>query len=201
MFIAMKKTKINLLSGKDEYLKIQKSLQIFHSAIVLYTFLFVAAVLVFVFIQYRQNQNIQDLIDQKRSLLLSLSNSKDQEAKLVFVAKKVKAYNQFLLDDAHFLPYYNLLISALKTSSESLGGTSSATLNAFSIDKDRTSTFTLSFSSVAEMLDSFRYIESTTFLKNFEQLSLSGLNLGANFSDNTLSFKGKFIKLANETTN
>ncbi len=197
----MKKGKINLLSGKDEYLKIQRSLRIFHSVTVIYTFLFATATLIFIFVLYRQSQSIQDLINQKQTLLLALNNSKDQGAKLVFVAKKVKAYNQFLLDDARFLPYYNLLIGALKNSSESSGGTASASLSSFSIDKNRTSTFTLSFSSVPDMLNSFQYIESPAFLQNFRQLSLSGLNLGANLSDNTLSFSGKFIKLNSETSN
>ncbi len=197
----MKKTKINLLTGRDEYYRVERSLQIFRSIIVVYTIFFVLAALIFTFIQYRQNQNIQELIDQKRILLLSLSNYKDQEAKLVFVAKKVKSYDQFILDDARFLPYYNLLISALQTTSESTGGSSSASLNTFSIDKNRACAFALSFGSVTEMIDSFRYVESEAFLKNFDQLSLNGLALGANLEDNTLTFSGKFKKLNNETAN
>ena len=197
----MKKTKINLLTSRDDYYRVERSLRIFRSIVAIYTIFFVLAAFVFIFIQYRQNQNIQGLIDQKRILLLSLTNYKDQEAKLVIVAKKVKSYNQFILDDARFLPYYNLLISALQTTSESSGGSPSASLSTFSIDKNRAFTFTLSFGSVAEMIDSFRYVESEVFLKNFDQLSLKGLALGTNLSDNTLTFSGKFKKINDETTN
>ncbi len=197
----MKKTRINLLTSRDDYLKIEKSLQLIRSIVVIYSSIFVAAALIFVFIQFQQNRHIQDLIDLKKNLLSSLSNYKDQEAKLVFVAKKVKSYNTFILDDARFLPYYNLLNSALQKTSGSVEGSSSASLSSFAIDKDRVVTFTLLFGTVQDMVDSFKYIETEGFLKNFTKLSLNGLTVGAGQTENSLSFSGKFKQIANETSN
>jgi hypothetical protein len=197
----MKKTTINLLASRDEYLKIERSLRILHIAVIVYCCLFIVGALSFTFLQYQQSRNIQNLIDQKTTLLASLSNYKDQEAQLVFVAKKVQSYNKFILDDARFLPYYNLLSSALKNTSESSGGTSSAILSSFKIDKVRAVSFTLIFGSVEEMVDSFRYVESEGFLNNFEQLSLNGLTVGAGQTENSLSFSGKFKEIADETSN
>lgn len=197
----MKKTKINLLTSRDDYFKIEKSLQLVRSIVAVYSVIFVVAALIFIFVQYKQSKNLQDLIDQKRILLSSISNYKDKEAKLVFVAKKVKSYNRFILDDARFLPYYNLLNSALKNTSGSTQASSSASLVSFAIDKNRVFSFTLIFGSVNEMVDSFKYIESEDFLKNFEQLSLNGLTVGSNKTENSLSFSGKFKKIADETSN
>lgn len=201
----MKKTKINLLSSRDDYYKIEKSLQLVRSITVVYSVIFVIAALIFIFIQYQQSRNLQSLIDQKKTLLLSLNNYKDQEAKVVFIAKKVKSYNQFILDDARFLPYYNLLNSALQKTSESKGASSSASLDSFAIDKDRVVSFTLLFGNVNDMVDSFRYIETEGFLKNFEQLTLNGLivdsNQTASQTENSLLFSGKFKPIANEASN
>lgn len=196
----MKKTRINLLTSREDYFRVERSIQLVRLIVVIYTFAFIIGVFIFVFLQYRQNKDLQDLIDQKRILLSSLNNYKDQEAKLVFVAKKVQSYDKFLLDDARFLPYYNLLNKTLKSTSETSVGSSSATLASFAIDKERVVTFELVFGGVTDMIDSFRYIESEDFLKNFDQLSLNGLTVGADQTENSLSFSGKFKEI-NEKTN
>lgn len=197
----MKKKAINLLTSRDEYIKIERSLRILRTVVVTYCCIFILGALTFTFLQYQQTSKIQDMIDQKANLLASLNNSKDQEAQLVFVAKKVKAYEKFILDDARFLPYYNLLNSALKNTSESSGGTSSATLASFALNKERAVSFTLMFASVADMIDSFRYVESEEFLSNFQELSLNGLTVGSKQAENSLSFSGKFKEIADETSN
>lgn len=197
----MKKAKINLLSSRDEYIRIERSLQILRAVVIVYCSFFIVAALSFIFLQYQQNKSIQDLIDQKTSFLTYLSSYKEQEAQLVFVAKKVKSYNEFIRDDARFLPYYSLLNSALKSGQESSVGTSSATLSSFAIDKDRIVTFTLLFISVEDMVNSFKYVESPDFLINFEQLSLKGLTVGTQQNENSLSFSGKFKKIQYETPN
>lgn len=201
----MKKTKINLLSNRDDYFKIERSLQLIRSIAVVYSVIFVIAALIFIFIQYQQNRDLQNLSDQKKTLLISLSNYKDQEAKVVIVAKKIKSYNQFILDDARFLPYYNLLNSALENSNLSKTASSTASLDSFAIDKNRVFSFTLLFGSVNEMIDSFRYIETEGFLKNFDQLTLNGLTVDSsqttNQTDNSLVFSGKFKQISNEASN
>ncbi len=197
----MKKTSINLLTSRDDYLKIERSLQLVRTIVVVFSVIFVVSALIFIFIQYQQNRNLQDLIDQKKTLLSSLSTYKDQEAKVVFVAKKIKSYNQFILDDARFLPYYNLLNSALENTRGSVIASSTASLDSFAIDKDRVVSFTLRFGNVNDMVDSFKYIETEGFLKNFEQLSLNGLSLDSKQTDNILSFSGKFKQITNETSN
>lgn len=196
----MKKTKINLLTSREDYFKVERSIQLVRLIVVIYTFAFIIGVFIFVFFQYLQNREIQELIDQKKVLLSSLNNYNDQEAKLVFVAKKIKSYDKFILDDARFLPYYNLLNKTLKSTSETSIGSSSATLSSFAIDKDRVVTFELTFDSVIDMVDSFKYIESDDFLRNFEKLSLNGLTMDTSRKDNSLSFSGKFKEI-NEKTN
>ncbi|GEM_PF-1846836 len=203
----MKKTKINLLTSRSDYLQLEKIARIFRQVVIGLTVLVALGVGGVVFYQFHQNNKLQNLLSQKQALLTTIGQQKTEEAKLIYIAKKTKLYDQFILDDARSLPYFELLKSALKISTGSASSaSSSASLSSFAIDKTRISSFTLSFPSVNSMIDSFAYIESSEFLQNFDSLSLSGLSISSSQAQsgisssnqttgNSLSFIGKFKPL------
>lgn len=188
----MKKTKLNLLTNREDYQKIEKAFlyvrRLFYIQLVLLGVIF----LFFFISMVSQNRTMNGLLNQKKSFLESLQNKQDDEVKLLYVQDKYQAVQNFLKDDARSLPYYNLLNSALSQSSQS------ASLKSFLITKDRNVTFTIAFANFDNLLSIFRFIEAQDFLKNFEQVSLKSFTaLGdsktkANYE---LAFTGKFIEI------
>lgn len=187
----MKKKVINLLSDRKNYAKIERYVRILRWSSLIYSFILLLFVGIMLYLQFRQTIEIQSLIDIKKQNMNILSTKKDQEAKLIYVANKVKALDTFLRDDASFFPYYDLLISTLNTSSES------AQLSSLAIDKNRNFTFKLSFSNFEDLLNYFKYAESKDFLANFEKLALSDFETNKSaVTKYELSFEGKFVKLS-----
>jgi hypothetical protein len=193
----MKKTKLNLLTSRENYQGIEKIfafIRIFFFIqlsilVVLFAFLFISAI--------NQNSKIGNLLSQKESFLESLKNKEGNEAQLFYIQNKYQSLKDFLKEDARSLPYYNLLNSALSKSSES------ATLKSFLISKNRDVTFTVSFAHFDELLSFFRFIESDKFLSNFEKVSLksfSALGDSKERQNYELAFTGRFIEL-HEATN
>lgn len=188
----MKKTKLNLLSNRVNYQKIEKIFSYirigFYAEIGLLTLL----LSLFFFSFINQTHTINQLLEQKKVLLASLKNKEGYEAKLIYIQNKYQNVQTYLKDDANSLPYYNLLNSALSQS------TGSATLKSFLISKNRDASFTVSFANLDELLSFFRFIESDNFLKNFEKVSLKNFSaigdskLKQNFE---LAFDGRFIEL------
>ncbi len=208
--VFMKKTKINLLTTREDYLTTERYFQFLRRSTVGLLIIFLIVIGISGYTQYQQNRQISDLLSQKQVLLGGLAGQKNDEAKLVYIAKKVTSLNQFLLDDIASLPYYNLLTTTLNvsTNSASPNNNSPAYLSTFTIDKDRNATFTLSFNSIGTMIDSFSTVESDDFLKNFEALSLNGLlissasaSISGQQTGNSLTFSGKFKKIANANQN
>lgn len=188
----MRKTKLNLLTNREDYQKIE---QLFSFIRIFFYIQLGILLLLFVFFFFslvRQTQSINELQNQKRSLLESLKSKEDTEAKLLYVQEKYQAVQDFLKDDSRSLPYYNLLNDALSQS------TGSATLKSFLISKNREVTFTVSFIDLNNLLSFFRFIESESFLKNFEHVSLknfSALGESKTKENYELAFIGKFIEL------
>ena len=193
----MKKTKLNLLTSRENYQGIEKIfafIRIFFFIqlsilVVLFAFLFISAI--------NQNSKIGNLLSKKESFLESLKNKEGNEAQLFYIQNKYQSLKDFLKEDARSLPYYNLLNSALSKSSES------ATLKSFLISKNRDVTFTVSFAHFDELLSFFRFIESDKFLSNFEKVSLksfSALGDSKERQNYELAFTGRFIEL-HEATN
>jgi len=92
-------------------------------------------------------------------------------------------------DDAKFIPYYELLLTTLGSSSQS------ATLQEFNIDKSRAMNFKLRFNNFDEMVSAFQFIESRAFGKNFEKLDMIDfIGKGGELAGVTyeLSFEGVF---------
>lgn len=187
----MRKAKINLLSDRQDYTRLERYFLYFRIGVLAYAVILFSVAAVLTFSLFNQNDKIQALSNQKKSFLTTMSGGKNEEAKLAYLSKKMDAYGQFIKDDARFLPYFTLLNNALKTSSQS------AVLSSFLIDKDRDVEFTLSFGRLEDLLKSFEFVESDQFLKNFEQLSLTQFLSQKNKAqiNYEISFEGKFIKL------
>lgn len=186
----MKKKRINLLQNRYDYYALERIFKWLKTGVIVYAVLFIAMSFgALVFYLYK-NRELSRLENQQKLLLLSSDSQKNDEAKLLILSRKLSYYKEFIKDDAQFVPYYNLLLEALKTSSQS------GTLSEFDIDKKHEVHFTVRYSSFEEMTQSFAFIESERFLQNFKTLSMS--NFFGTSSTQTkyeLSFKGEFKEI------
>lgn len=188
----MKKKEINLLTNQRDFNRVEKFFRRFRRLILIYSLLFVLLILVLGLLIYRQNSQIQAFLEQKKNYLSILGENGGQEAKLIYIGKKLNSYEKFIRNDAEFLPYYNLLIGSLST------GQIPASLSSLTIEKSRNTTFSLSFDNSDSLLKSFDFLESDDFLKYFENLSISQFQAQAgekNSGPPQLSFTGKFHQL------
>lgn len=191
----MKKSRINLLTSKEDYYRLEKYFTLFQRFVLGYSILFTIGIGILIYNNLQQNFKLESLTRQKQSLLSRLSKHRNDETKLIILSKKMGYYNEFIRDDARFIPYYNLLLETLKNSSQS------AALTEFDIDKSRQVNFTLTFDNFDEMVQSFQFIESEQFIHNFEHLDMTDF-IGSQSESikYQLSFIGKFRTL-NETEN
>ena len=143
---------------------------------------------------------VQSLTKSKQKYLALLINDKDIEANTRYFKGKQTQLLKYEKDDARFLPYYSVLVSALSSSSQS------ATLDSIEIDKNRDATFIVKFKDYDVMVQFLRYVESEEFLSNFEALSMASLNLSRSSGSTTkvqsavnknyqLQFKGRFKEI------
>lgn len=185
-----RKKRINLLQNRYDYYALGRIFTWLKRTVIVYTVFFITlSFAAYVYYLSRQTE-LARLETQKRNLLLSSDAQRQDEAKLLLLSSKLNSYKEFMKDDAQFVPYYNLLLEALKTSSQS------GTLSEFNIDKRRAVNFTIRFQSFEEMTQSFAFIESDAFLRNFNELSMANF-FGLN-SDQTkyeLSFTGVFKEI------
>ena len=142
---------------------------------------------------------VQTLTKKKQLYLALLINDKDIEANTRYFKGKQTQLLKYEKDDARFLPYYSVLVSALSSSSQS------ATLDSIEIDKNRDATFIVKFGDYDGMVQFLKYVESEEFLDNFEALSMASLNLSRESSGTKvqsalnknyqLQFKGRFKEI------
>jgi len=143
---------------------------------------------------------VQSLTKSKQKYLALLINDKDIEANTRYFKGKQTQLLKYEKDDANFLPYYSVLVSALSSSSQS------ATLDSIEIDKNRDATFIVKFKDYDGMVQFLKYVESEEFLINFEALSMASLNLSRSSGSTTkvqsavnknyqLQFKGRFKEI------
>ena len=146
----MRKSKINLLINREDYRRYEKYFywtRIIAAAAVI---LFMLSVSFLFFISFRDNSQINNILATKQSLLLSSQGHESTEAKLIYVENKYQDLKDFMKNDAYSLPYYNLLSTAIETSTET------ASLKSFVIGKNRDVTFAVSFSNFNELMNFFR---------------------------------------------
>ena len=159
--------------------------------------------LVFVFIIIQTisvRGQVLNLTKKKQLYLSLLMNDKDIEANTRYFKGKQTQLLTYEKDDARFLPYYSVLVSALSSSLQS------ATLDSIEIDKNRESTFIVKFKDYDGMVQFLRYVESPEFLNNFDALSMASLNLSRASGSSArvqstvnknyqLQFKGRFKEI------
>lgn len=196
----MKKTRINLLTSKQDYDRLESYFSIFRKFLVGYCIILLLTIFGLAGFRIYQATQINKLYEKKRVVLSQLSTRKADEVKLIKLSKKLVSYREFIKDDAKFIPYYELLLATLRQSSQS------ATLTEFNIDKSREMNFTLQFSNFEEMVNAFQFIESPNFTANFSSLFMNSFSGKGETSDSSapsnyeLSFEGSF-KPINETKN
>ncbi|KKP86831.1 MAG: hypothetical protein UR89_C0013G0019 [Candidatus Roizmanbacteria bacterium GW2011_GWA2_35_8] len=188
----MRKTKINLIVSRQDYERYEG---IFYSLKVLIIVLILTFTVVFIsffIILNDKNKVFNKLTNQKQFYLTALQEKKGDEAKIFYMQKKYSDLKTFLKDDAFSAPYYKLLTSALKESTES------SNLESFEINKDRKTSFTITFTSFPELVNFFKFVESEAFIKNFENISLKSFSIIGNVEKKEnyeLSFNGIFTQL------
>lgn len=185
----MKKNRINLLVSREDYQKYENYFeQLKLSAAVLTVILFI--LFISFYLVLRNKFNLYEKMNlQKKTYLQQLTERRADEAKINYIQKKYSDLKTFLKDDASSAPYYQLLSDAIKDSSES------ASLKSFEVNKDRATSFTISFSAFDEMMNFLKFVESQTFIKNFENISLKNfVVLGDKEKKESyeLGFSGKF---------
>lgn len=186
----MKKKRINLLQNRYDYYSLERIFTWVKRGVIIYSVLFVAMSLGAMAFYLYKTRELTRLQNQQKLLLLGSSTQKNDEAKLLLLSKKLGYYKDFMKDDARVVPYYNLLLEALKTSSQS------GTLSEFKINKQHEVTFTVRYGSFDEMTQSFSFIESDRFLRNFKTLSMANFfGLSSAQAKYELSFEGKFIDI------
>lgn len=195
----MKKNKINLLLNRTNYQTVELFFYRLRFVVLILAVVFIGILTHFILSFAKQNKAKQLLIEEKKIILQSLKERGEDQAKLIHLEKKYRILTEFLKEDAHPLPYYNLLNLALSSS------THSAQLKSFQINKNREVEFTVNFSNFSELMEFFKFIESEKFLKNFETLvlksfSVSGNDINLNEDRYELAFTGRFFSI-NENKN
>ncbi|MFH1826955.1 MAG: hypothetical protein ABH812_00780 [bacterium] len=192
----MKKTRINLLVNKNNFADILKYFRLFRISLISVSALLLIFTIIMGILVFNQNKKITTLTNEKQENEGILNTKKEDEVKLIKITNKLKDIETFSKNDANFYPYYQVFTQSLNQSSES------ASVDNLNIDKDKKFNFTLSFSDMDSMLESFKFIESDEFLKNFSSIYLKGLETeekqGAKIYK--IAFEGQFIDI-NENTN
>ncbi len=188
----MKKNRINLLISREDYRKFENYFEWLKLSVTLLTVILFVIFISF-YLVLRNKFNIYEKMNlQKKTYLQQLTERKDDEAKINYIQKKYTDFKTFLKEDASSLPYYQLLSDAIKNSSES------ATLKSFQVNKDRESSFTITFTVFDTLRDFLKTAESQTFIKNFENITLKNFVVIGDKEKNEnyeLSFSGKFIPI------
>jgi len=191
----MKKSKINLIISREDY---QKYENIFFWIKIFFIILLIVFFVIFGTFYLKTNNESRfnsRLKEQNSALLEELQYKSGDEEKILYLQKKFADLRLYLKDDAYSSPYYSLLNSAIKESSQS------SFLKSFKIDKNRQVDFTISFFSFPELSSFFRFIESNVFLNNFENISLKSFTVigqdesSGNKENYELSFIGRFIPI------
>lgn len=191
----MKKKGINLLVDTYNYRRTELLFQRFRIAVFAYGFILIVLAFIAFMQSLRTNQEISRLLGEKESVITALTSKAAVEAQAARFYKKAEYVDRFLKDDAHFLPYYNLLVDTLEEA------TASVSLDYFQIDKNRNSEFRILFPSFDRLTAFFRLVEEDKFLKKFQSLTLDSFSAGSTGLKNyELSFHGTF-NIINEPKN
>src|SRR3989338_7671731 len=185
----MKKNRINLLISREDYRRYENYFeQLKLSAAILTVILFIFFISFYLILRNKFSLN-ERMNLQKKTYLQLLTERRADEAKINYIQKKYMDLKTFLKDDASTTPYYQLLSDAIKDSSQS------ASLKSFEVNKNRITSFTISFTAFDKLMNFLKFAESQTFIKNFENISLKSFVIVGDKEKKEsyeLSFIGKF---------
>lgn len=188
----MRKNRINLLVSREDYQKYETFFfQLKLVTVILMLILFIIFIFFYQLLRGKFNQ-YEAMNLQKKTYLQQLLTRTGDEAKINYIQKKYTDMNVFLKEDAASLPYFQLLSDAIKGSSES------ATLKSFDINKDHSTSFTISFSSFDTLMEFLKFAESEIFVKNFETITLKSFTIIGDKEKKEsyqLGFNGKFVPI------
>lgn len=140
---------------------------------------------------YFYQQQILTKVTNNVDSLKQVSRQNDKiEGNIVFFINKKEQLKTFLKDDAEFEKYYSLLQGVLADSK------TDATLQSMNLTLDKSTTFVITFKEFSTAEKLLTFIESPSFLSNFDSLSLASFNI-SNSSATTafqLNFRGTFVK-------
>ncbi len=178
--MSIRRHSINLIKNNESVYKLQQNFRLFRLGSYVYIGIFCLVTIGVFSVFVQKNSDLDRLLITKAQLLNQLQSTQSNEARLILLSKKLNNYNQFSKDDARFIPYYNLLLQVLKTSSQS------ARLAQFRVDKKRNAQFAFAFTNEQQLSESFTFIESNEFLDKFAELRLK------NFSDTSTGGSSRF---------
>jgi len=172
----MKKNRINLLVNREDYQKFENYFERLKLSASILTFILFIIFISFYLILKNNFNEYERMNLQKKNYLLQLTKRRGDEAKINYIQKK----------------YYQLLSDAIKNSSQT------ASLKSFEVNKNRESSFTLSFSDFDKLMEFLKFAESRIFIDNFEKISLKNFYIiGSKEKKESyeLSFIGKFVPI------
>jgi len=182
--------RINLLSKQEKYLKLEGLFSKLRFVILIMGVIVFIVDIVFFAILIGQKNNLDNRLNEKKSLLQFLVTNKEAEARFIYLRNKEQQISTDLKNDVNFYPYYNLLNNSLKSSSPV------ASLDSVTIDKTKGVDFSVGFTDFNSLSSFFKFAESDDFLKNFTSLNLEGFNTVSQAQKGySLNFKGKFIEI------
>ena len=159
--------RINLFVKQKKYLQVEKYFAWLRYGLIGLVVVFIIFNAVSFFFLLKQQQEIKTLNSTSKQYLDFLIKNNNVEAKFIFYKNKNNEFNKIIGNDVNFLPYYEVLNDSLKKS------TSSALLSALTINKDRTTDFSVSVGNYDSALVFIKYAETESFLNSFESLSLT----------------------------
>lgn len=165
----MRTDRTNLLVSKRGYSDILKYFKIFRISLLIMTIIILLFTIIVGYLIFMQSQKLEELTQEKQKNLQILSTKKEDEVKLIKIANKTQDIETFSKDDANFYPYYEILNQSFSLSTES------ANIENLNIEKDRKFNFSISFIDIKSLLETFKFIESENFLKNFSTIYLKSL--------------------------
>ncbi|MBI2641828.1 hypothetical protein HYW87_04535, partial [Candidatus Roizmanbacteria bacterium] len=149
--------KINLLTKQKKYEEIEKSLQRIKISAVGITILFFLVFLISFIAMLIQKRNLDRLYSEQKSLLEYSLSHKNEEAEFSFLRSKQNQLAGILKKDLNYARYFNSLKESLAVANVG------ASIESFSVDKDRESTFSLVLSDLNSLLNFVRYTDSQEF--------------------------------------
>ncbi|OGK15592.1 hypothetical protein A3H80_03755 [Candidatus Roizmanbacteria bacterium RIFCSPLOWO2_02_FULL_37_19] len=161
---------INLLQQEKNYKRIENFLHIARMIVIL----FGAATFIALIVIFLLKRNISQLVDSKSSrkeqLLTELNQVQDLEAKVLLLNQKTQLMNQIVIQEPHYLDYYNTLKRYLPLA------TNSAQLGTITLDSKKSAQVQIEFAGIIPLSEFLGRIEEDDFKNSFKLAQISRIS-------------------------